>query len=83
MPGWGQVWGHEAGSSVLDRSPPEERCRVQLNNNNTSYTPCADQRQCNKRQANLHDCLPSLPGDGDKWIEIVYGEEKNILYWAD
>jgi hypothetical protein len=22
-------------------------------------------------------------GDGDKEIEVVYGEEKNILYWAD
>jgi hypothetical protein len=25
----------------------------------------------------------SLLGDEDKVIEIVYGEEKNILYWAD
>jgi hypothetical protein len=23
-----------------------------------------------------------LLGDGDKGIEILYGEEKNILYWA-
>jgi hypothetical protein len=29
-----------------------------------------------KRQATRHDCLPSLLGDGDKAIEIVYGEEK-------
>ncbi len=29
-----------------------------------------------KRQATHHDCLPSLLGDGDKGIEIVYGEEK-------
>ncbi len=29
-----------------------------------------------QRQAALHDCLPRL-------LEIVYGEEKNILYWAD
>ncbi len=35
-----------------------------------------------KRQATKHDCLPSLLGDGDKVIEIVYGEEKNILYLA-
>jgi hypothetical protein len=35
-----------------------------------------------KREATLHDCLPKLLGGGDKWIEIVYGEEK-ILYWAD
>jgi hypothetical protein len=34
-----------------------------------------------KRQATLQDCLPSLVGDGDKWIEIVHGEEKNIFYW--
>jgi hypothetical protein len=26
--------------------------------------------------------VPSWLGDGDKEIEIVYGEEKNILYWA-
>ncbi len=26
-----------------------------------------------KRQATLHDCLPSLLSDGDKLIEIVYG----------
>ncbi len=25
-----------------------------------------------KRQATKHGCLPSLPGDGDKGIEIVY-----------
>ncbi len=36
-----------------------------------------------KRQATLHGCLPSLLGDGDKGIETVYGEEKNILYLAD
>ncbi len=39
-----------------------------------------------KRQAARHDCLPtvhSLLGDGDKLIEIVYGEEKYILYCAD
>jgi hypothetical protein len=35
-----------------------------------------------KRQATQHDCLPSLP-DGDKGIEKVYGEEKQILYRAD
>jgi hypothetical protein len=28
------------------------------------------------------DCLPSLLGDGNKGTEIVYGGEKNILYWA-
>jgi hypothetical protein len=36
-----------------------------------------------KRQATQHGCLPSWLGDEDKGIEIVYGEEKNILYWAD
>jgi hypothetical protein len=35
-----------------------------------------------KRQATQHGCLPSLIGDGDRGIEIVYGEEKYILYWA-
>jgi hypothetical protein len=35
-----------------------------------------------KRQATKHGCLPSLLGEGDKGIEIVHGEEKNILYWA-
>jgi hypothetical protein len=36
------------------------------------------------RQATPHGCLPSLLGDaGDKGIEIVYGEEENILYWAE
>jgi hypothetical protein len=28
-----------------------------------------------------HGCLPSLLGDGDKGSEIVYGEEKHILFW--
>ncbi len=32
-----------------------------------------------KRQATQHGCLPSMLGDEDKRIEIVYGEEKNIL----
>jgi hypothetical protein len=36
-----------------------------------------------ERQATQHGRLPSLLGDGDKGNEIVYGEEKNILYWAD
>ncbi len=36
-----------------------------------------------KRQATQHGCLPSVLGDGDKGIEIVYGEGKNILYGAD
>jgi hypothetical protein len=36
-----------------------------------------------KRQATQHGCLPSLLGGRYKGIEIVYGEEKNILYWAD
>jgi hypothetical protein len=36
-----------------------------------------------KRQATQHGCLPGLLGDGDNKIEIVYGEEKNILYLAD
>jgi hypothetical protein len=35
-----------------------------------------------KRQATQYGCLPSLLGDRDKGIEIVYGEEKSILYWA-
>ncbi len=35
------------------------------------------------RQAAQNGCLPSLLVDGDKGIEIVYIEEKNILYWAD
>jgi hypothetical protein len=36
-----------------------------------------------KRQAIQHGCLPSLLGDGDTKIEIAYGEEINIFYWAD
>ncbi len=35
-----------------------------------------------KRQAAQHGRLPRLLGDGDKGIEKMYGEEKNILYWA-
>jgi hypothetical protein len=31
-----------------------------------------------KRHATQHDCLPSLLSDGDKGIEIVCSEEKNI-----
>jgi hypothetical protein len=37
----------------------------------------ADQRHI------LRNRRPSLLGDSDKGIEMVYGEEKNILYWAD
>ncbi len=33
--------------------------------------------------ATQHSCLPSLLGDGDKEIVIVYGEEKSILCWAE
>ncbi len=36
-----------------------------------------------KRHVTQHGSLPSLLGDGDKGIRIVYGEEKNILYWAE
>jgi hypothetical protein len=36
-----------------------------------------------KRQATQEGCLSSLLGDGDKGIEILYSEEKNILYWTD
>jgi hypothetical protein len=38
-----------------------------------------------KRQATQHGCLPTAQlaaGDGDKGKEIVYGEEKYILYWT-
>jgi hypothetical protein len=31
-----------------------------------------------KGQATQHGCLPSFLGDGDKEIELVYGDEKNI-----
>jgi hypothetical protein len=36
-----------------------------------------------KRLAAQHGCLPSLLGDGDREIEIGYGEEKHILHWTD
>ncbi len=36
-----------------------------------------------KRQATLHDCLPSLLGGGHKGIKILNYEEQNFLYWAD
>ncbi len=32
-----------------------------------------------KRQASQHGCLPSLLGDRDKGIEIVYGKEKQYF----
>jgi hypothetical protein len=35
------------------------------------------------RQSTQHGCLPSLLGDRDEGIEIVYGEEKQILYGVD
>jgi hypothetical protein len=35
-----------------------------------------------KRKATQHDCLSSLLGDGDTWIQIVYEEVKIFLYWA-
>jgi hypothetical protein len=31
-----------------------------------------------KRQATRHGCQPSLLGHGDKWIEMVFGEEKIV-----
>jgi hypothetical protein len=34
-----------------------------------------------RRQAAQHGCLSSL--SADKGIEILYGEEKDILYWAE
>jgi hypothetical protein len=36
-----------------------------------------------KRLAIQQGCIPSLLDDGDTGTEIVYGEDKNILYWAD
>jgi hypothetical protein len=36
-----------------------------------------------KRQATQHSWQPSLLGYGDKGIEIVYCEEKKILYCSD
>ncbi len=42
-----------------------------------------DQRHTVRDRRPCTTALPSLLGDGDKWIEIVYGEEKNILYWPD
>ncbi len=41
-----------------------------------SYSRRHNQRNSIKRQMTWHDCLPSLLGDGEKWSEIVYGEEK-------
>jgi hypothetical protein len=39
----------------------------------------------NKRQEMRHDCLHSLLGEGDKWSEIVCGEEKIyfVLSWLE
>jgi hypothetical protein len=45
-----------------------------LFNSRESYT---------KSQTIQHGCLPSLLGDGGIGIEVVYGEEKNILSLAD
>jgi hypothetical protein len=36
-----------------------------------------------KRQATQHDCLPSLLSGGDKLPEIVYDDEKHVLYWTN
>jgi hypothetical protein len=38
-----------------------------------------NQRPHTKRQSTQHGCLPSLLGEGDKVIEIVYGERKKIF----
>jgi hypothetical protein len=45
-----------------------------LFNSRESYT---------KSQTTQHGCLPSLLGDGDKGIELLCGEGKNILSLAD
>jgi hypothetical protein len=44
---------------------------------------CLSPETQTKRNATQHGCLPSLLGDGDKRVEIVYGEENNILYSAN
>jgi hypothetical protein len=41
------------------------------------------QKAHTKRQATQHGCLPGFLDIGDTGIEIVYDEEKNILYWTD
>jgi hypothetical protein len=53
---------------------PVSRCQ---NDVKMSAVVLADRdRRHIKRQATLHDCLPSLLVDGDKLSEIVFGEEK-------
>ncbi len=42
-----------------------------------------NQRKILRDRVTQHDRLPSLLGDGDNGTEIVYCEEKHILYWAD
>jgi hypothetical protein len=49
----------------------------------THSSPLEAPETRSKRQATQHGCLPRLLGDGDKGIEIVFGEGKNIWCWAD
>jgi hypothetical protein len=68
---------------VRVRVPPERESKTV--GNKYSSTLCYSQRHI-QRQAAQNDWLPKLfklMGDGNKLIEIVYGEEANILYSAD
>jgi len=40
---------------------------------------CENSHPHTKRPATLHDCLASLLGDGNKWIEILCTVWKKIL----
>ncbi len=48
------------------------QCVTQSNNSVGHYWPETQ----TKRNATQHDCLPSLLGDGEKRIKIIYGEKK-------
>ncbi len=49
----------------------------------TRYLSYSPSETHTKRQATRHGCLSILLGDGNKWIEIVYGGDKNIVNWAN
>ncbi len=40
---------------------------------------CSKQRRILRDKVTLHDCLPSLLGDGEKWIEKENSEGGNIV----
>ncbi len=73
--------------SIFEELLPKQLCLCWARAEHWPWALVQTRDSYTKRQATQTHCLASLLasllGDGDKWMEIMYGEEKNILYWAD